>query len=304
MPATAIKLNNLSKTFSKGKNKVDAVKAINLTVDAGQVFGFLGPNGAGKSSTIRMMMNLLYPTAGEIEILGQNLKQHPDILQRVGALVEGAKFYEFLTGRKNLEILATLSHVPDQSVIDRLLAQMDLSDRADRKVKGYSTGMRQRLGIAAAMLHDPDLIILDEPTNGLDPAGIQEIRLFIRQLVDEFGKTVFLSSHMLGEVEQVCDQVAIISEGKILRQGKVESLLAEQESIKLEVYPIEQATAVLQPTYPVEQTGKWLIVQLSHEETPALINTLVQHNINIHQVVAQQQSLEAFFMAVTKKVME
>ncbi len=297
----AIHLSNLRKTFGKRKTKVEAVKRINLTVESGQVFGFLGPNGAGKSSTIRMIMNLIRPSTGEISILGQNIRVDPTVLKRVGALVEGALFYDFLTGRKNLELLAQLSNCQDPSIVDSLLEQMDLTNRADRLVKGYSTGMKQRLGIAATLLHDPELIILDEPSNGLDPAGIQDIRQFIRHLVDEMGKTVFLSSHLLSEVEQVCDRVAIIVNGEIVREGKVDTLLSAQDSIKIEANPSQLATAVLQPNWSVTQNGKWLDISATHEDTPHIVKQLVSHDISIHQVVAQQQSLEEYFLSVTNE---
>ncbi len=301
MITPAIHLSNLGKTFGKRKTKVEAVKRINLTVESGQVFGFLGPNGAGKSSTIRMIMNLIRPSTGEISILGQNIRVDPTVLKRVGALVEGALFYDFLTGRKNLELLAQLSNCQDPSIVDSLLEQMDLTNRADRLVKGYSTGMKQRLGIAATLLHDPELIILDEPSNGLDPAGIQDIRQFIRHLVDEMGKTVFLSSHLLSEVEQVCDRVAIIVNGEIVREGKVDTLLSAQDSIKIEANPSQLATAVLQPNWSVTQNGKWLDISATHEDTPHIVKQLVSHDISIHQVVAQQQSLEEYFLSVTNE---
>ena len=295
----AIRLENLSKTFGRRKRKVKAVRGINLEVTSGQVYGFLGPNGAGKSTTIRMIMDLVRPSSGEILVYGRNVHKEHNILQKVGALVEGALFYDFLTGRKNLEVLAHNSGVYNPDAVQKLLEQVNLADRADRFVKGYSTGMKQRLGLAAALLHNPELVILDEPTNGLDPAGIQEMRGFIRQLAEEHGKTVFLSSHLLGEVEQVCDRVAIINKGEIVREGKVADLLATQSQLRLEVTPIEQATALLNERWAVTPNGKSITVLAEREDTPAIIQRLASNNIAIYEAKSERQSLEQFFLDVT-----
>ena len=295
----AIQLNNLRKTFGRRKRKVAAVRGIDLTVPAGLVYGFLGPNGAGKSTTIRMIMDLIRPSAGEALVYGRNVQKDHAILRRVGALVEGAAFYGFLTGRRNLEVLARTGGAYDARRIQTLLEQVGLADRADRLVKGYSTGMKQRLGLAAALLNDPDLVILDEPTNGLDPAGIQEMRGFIRDLADEQGKTVFLSSHLLGEVEQVCDRVAIINQGEIVSEGRVADLLAGQSSLLLDVGEVERATAVLQSRWQVSANGKWLAVMAGRTETPELVQLLVAQNVAIYEIRHQQQSLEQFFLDVT-----
>ncbi len=295
----AIRLENLSKTFGRRKRKVKAVRGINLEVSAGQVYGFLGPNGAGKSTTIRMIMDLIRPSSGEILVYGRNVHKEHAVLQKVGALVEGAMFYDFLTGRKNLEVLARNSGVYNAESVQQLLEQVSLADRADRFVKGYSTGMKQRLGLAAALLHDPDLVILDEPTNGLDPAGIQEMRGFIRQLAEKRGKTVFLSSHLLGEVEQVCDRVAIINKGEIVREGKVADLLATQSQLRLEVTPIEQATALLNEQWSVTPNGKSITVLAERADIPAIIQRLVSNNIAIYEAKSERQSLEQFFLDVT-----
>jgi ABC-2 type transport system ATP-binding protein len=295
----AIRLENLTKTFGRRKNKVQAVKGINLEVQAGQVYGFLGPNGAGKSTTIRMMMDLIRPSAGDVLVYGRQVQKDHAVLQRVGALVEGAMFYDFLTGRKNLEVLARSSGFYDAKRIQTLLSEVSMVDRADRLVKGYSTGMKQRLGLAAALLHNPDLVILDEPTNGLDPAGIQEMRRFIRDLADTQGKTVFLSSHMLGEVEQVCDRVAIINQGEIVREGQVADLLAGQSELVIEVQPIEKATAVLQEKWQVSPNGKTITVVASREQTPDIVQCLVSNNVAVYEVRSQRQSLEQYFLEVT-----
>lgn len=295
----AIRLENLSKTFGRRKNRVKALKGINLEVQAGQVYGFLGPNGAGKSTTIRMIMDLIRPSAGEVLVYGRHVHKDHAVLQRVGALVEGAAFYDFLTGRKNLELLARTSGFYDAERIQNLLTEVNMADRADRFVKGYSTGMKQRLGLAAALLHDPDLVILDEPTNGLDPAGIQEMRTFIRDLADKQGKTVFLSSHLLGEVEQVCDRVAIINQGEIVREGNVADLLAGQSALLVEVEPIEAATAVLQEKWHLSPNGKNITITASREQTPEIVQCLVSNDVAVYEVRSQRQSLEQYFLEVT-----
>lgn len=295
----AIQLNNLSKTFGRRKREVEAVRGIDLQVPAGLVYGFLGPNGAGKSTTIRMVMDLIRPSGGEALVYGRNVQKDHAVLQRVGALVEGAAFYDFLPGRRNLEVLVRTGDAYDAGRIQSLLEQVGLADRADQRVSGYSTGMKQRLGLAAALLNDPDLVILDEPTNGLDPAGIQEMRGFIRGLADEHGKTVFLSSHLLGEVEQVCDRVAIINQGEIVSEGRVADLLAGQSSLLLDVGEVARATAVLQARWSVSANGKWLVVMAGRTETPGLVQMLAAQNIAIYEMRRQRQSLEQFFLDVT-----
>jgi ABC-2 type transport system ATP-binding protein len=297
---SAIQLLNLSKTFGRRKEQVMAVRNISLEVAAGQVYGFLGPNGAGKSTTIRMITDLIRPSQGDVLLFGQSIKKNRAILhQRVGALVESAEFYPFLTGRRNLELIARTGGFYDAGRISLLLKQVNMADRADREVKGYSTGMKQRLGLAAALLNDPDLIILDEPANGLDPAGIQEMRHFIRQLVDEQGKTVFLSSHQLSEVEQVCDRVAIINKGEIIREGEVAELLTAQRFLYIEAEPLERITAVLHK-YPITPENNGVTVTAPHEDTPHIVRQLVKNDISIFQIRSQRQSLEAFFLAATE----
>ena len=299
--SVAIRLENVSKTFGRGKKRVHAVRALDLEVTVGQVFGFLGPNGAGKSTTIRMMMDLIRPSAGEISLFGRSVRGNYQLMRRVGALVEGATFYEFLTGRKNLEILARSGDCYDAAMIQRLLEQVGMADRADRRVQGYSTGMKQRLGLAAALLNDPDLVILDEPTNGLDPAGIQDVRHFIRDLAEKQGKTVFLSSHLLSEVEQVCDRVSIIHNGRLVQTGNVTELLAAQSIIRLEVTPLDRAMALLLPIWTVTENGRWLEVQAPREAVPGMMQRLISAEVKIFQAIVQQQSLEALFLAATSE---
>ena len=301
--AVAIQLQGLTKHFGRRKKRVVAVKDADLTVEAGQVYGFLGPNGAGKTTTIRMMLDLIRPTEGTAHIFGKNIRQNHEVLRRVGALVEGAKFYPYLSGRKNLEVLARTNGNYDKQRVMRLLEQVGLAARANQRYKGYSTGMKQRLGLAAALLHDPELIILDEPTNGLDPAGIQEMRTFIRDLVHQHGKTVFLSSHMLNEVEQVCDRVAIINKGEIIREGAVSVLLETQARVRIQAQPLEKAASLLQERWQVslngEQPHTTFVVESAADEVPHIVRRLVENDIDVYEVTSYRQSLEAFFLTVT-----
>ena len=294
----SIHTENLSKHFGRGKKRIEAVKSVELTVEPGQVYGFLGPNGAGKTTTIRMLLRLLHPTTGRAYIYGQDVARHPEVLRRVGAIVEGATFYNFLTARRNLEVFARTADQYDPARIDSLLAQVGLAERKHQRVKGYSTGMKQRLGLAAALLGDPDLLILDEPTNGLDPSGMHEIREFIRRLATEQGKTIFLSSHLLSEVEQICDRVAIIQRGQIVREGVVSELLEAKTALRVEARPLEAAAAALSAHWSVTTNSTWLSVQATREEIPAIVRRLVESNIDIYQVTSQRQTLEEYFLSV------
>ncbi len=298
----AIQFDHLSKTFGRGPTVVEAVRNLNLRIATNQVFGFLGPNGAGKSTTIRLLMNLIRPSEGKALIFDRPVAQDPVVLRRVGALVEGAAFYDYLTGRQNLEVLSRTANDLKPERIEQLLEFVGLAARSNQRVSGYSTGMKQRLGLAASLLNDPELVILDEPTNGLDPAGIQEIRALIRTMVDRDGKTVFLSSHLLNEVEQLCDRVAIIHQGQILRHGPVSELLtAENTALRIQAEPVEKAMAILANSWPVARHKDWLEVSASPKEGPAIVAQLVDAGVKIYQLVARHQSLEDYFMAVTRE---
>lgn len=223
------------------------------------------------------------------------------MLKRVGALVEGAMFYGYLSGRGNLEVLAHTAGNYRPQRISVLLDQVGLADSAHRAVSSYSMGMKQRLGIAAALLHDPELVILDEPTNGLDPAGIQEMRRFIRSLASEQDKTVFLSSHLLNEVEQVCERVAIIDKGRLMREGAMADLLAEGTTeLRLQVSPLGKAAEALQERWAVSGDDGWLTVKASPTDGPHIVRHLVAQEISVYQVVAKRRTLEEYFMAVTQ----
>lgn len=301
--SAAICIENLHKHFGwRQGRRVQAVKNLNLEVTAGQVYGFLGPNGAGKTTTIRMLLDLIRPNQGDVYLFGQHVRREREVLHRVGSLVEGAAFYDFLTGRRNLEVFALTSNldVPPER-FDNVLTLVDMKERSMRRVKGYSTGMKQRLGIAAAMLTDPDLLILDEPANGLDPQGIAEIRGLVRKLADEYGKTIFLSSHQLGEVEQVCDRVAIINKGELIREGRVADLVTEKAQYRIRVKPLDRAAAVINGHWTcVSHTDDALLISLGDEDTPIIVKKLVDNDIQVYEVSPYRQSLEDYFLAVTE----
>jgi ABC-2 type transport system ATP-binding protein len=299
----AIRIENLHKHFGRRESKrVHAVKNLNLEVEAGQVYGFLGPNGAGKTTTIRMLIDLIRPNQGDVYLFGKHVRREREVLQRVGSLVEGASFYDFLTGRRNLEVFALTSNLDlPESRFDEVLEMVDMKERSMRRVGGYSTGMKQRLGIAAAMLTNPDLVILDEPANGLDPHGIAEIRALTRRLADEYGKTVFLSSHQLGEVEQVCDRVAIINQGELIREGIVSDLVSTKAQFRIRATPPEQLLAVTNGRWTSAlQPDDSLLVDVRYEDMPVLVEKLVQNNIKVYEVFPQRQSLEDYFLSVTE----
>jgi ABC-2 type transport system ATP-binding protein len=296
-----IRLEGLTKVFRERRKRVTAVQAIDLEIEAGQVYGFLGPNGAGKTTTIRMMLDLIRPTAGQVHLFGTAVRRKPEVLHRVGAIVEGPAFYNYMSGRRNLEVFARTSNRFDPGRINALLRQVGLAERADERVSGYSLGMKQRLAVAAVQVTDPDLLIFDEPTNGLDPAGIQEMRLFIRSLVDQHGKTVFLSSHLLSEVEQVCDRVAIINRGQIVREGPVTELLRSQARVRVEAEPLADAAAALSERWRVAENGsRALWVEAARAEIPQIVRALTDRQIAVFHIADQHLSLEDYFLSVTR----
>jgi ABC-2 type transport system ATP-binding protein len=301
--AIAIRIENLYKHFGRRRSKrVQAIKDLNLDVPAGQVYGFLGPNGAGKTTTIRVLLDLIRPNQGQVYLFGKHVRRERAVLSRVGALVEGATFYNFLTGRRNLEVFALTSNLAlPEARFDEVLSLVDMQERSLRRVKGYSTGMKQRLGVAAAMLTDPDLLILDEPVNGLDPHGIAEIRGLIRRLADEHGKTVFLSSHQLGEIEQICDRVAIINKGELLREGSVVDLVTEKAQVRIRAQPLDRAVAVVSRHWRCEaQTDGALLVDVQQEDTPRVVKRLVENDVQLFEVAPHRQTLEGYFLSVTE----
>ena len=298
-----IEVKNLSKQFKE----VKAVNNLNINVFRGDVFGFLGPNGAGKSTTIRMLLSLISPTEGEIKIFGKSLKEkRNEILKKVGAIVEKPDFYGYLTASKNLEILGQFSGInPSKNKIMEILELVGLEKRFNSKVKTYSHGMKQRLGIAQALLHDPDLIILDEPTTGLDPQGMKEIRELIISLSREKNKTIFLSSHILYEVELVATRMIILNKGATQVEGYVQDLLnANELKVTFRVDKKEDAFNLIKENKWIEklesQNEEGFIFILSPGEIPLLNKYFVENNIPVNAVIPLR-SLEEYFLKLTDK---
>jgi ABC-2 type transport system ATP-binding protein len=283
------------------------VDQLSLVVESGDIFGFLGQNGAGKSTTIRMALGLVRPTSGHVRVLGYDMSQQPlRALRHIGAIVDAPAFYENFSGRENLRMLAAMSGGAERQRIETVLEIVGLRERAQDPVRVYSHGMRQRLGIAQALLPDPRLIILDEPTDGLDPQGLREIRVLILRLRDEFGLTVILSSHLLHEVEQICNRVAIIDSGRLLYQGTVEDLIGKDNWIKLTVDRVTEAYELLSkdPRLSISQNGdQSLYLKITDEEIPLVNALLVQHGFRVTELSAHRVSLEEAFLRLTQKQM-
>jgi ABC-type multidrug transport system ATPase subunit len=290
--------------LSKRYRKRWAVKDLHLTVNRGEVFGFLGPNGAGKSTTIRMILSLIKPTRGAVTMFGKPLIGHRrELLARVGGLVERPDFYLYLTARRNLGIAGALRGGATKREIDEVLDIVGLLPRAEDKVKTFSHGMKQRLGIAQALLGQPDLIVLDEPTSGLDPQGIKEVRELIQHLSAERSMTVFLSSHLLGEIEQTATSMAIINGGSLVIQGSVKDLLADSDNVvEVEATPEEQVLEILrrQPyAQEVTQEGKLMRCVMSRTHIPELTRTLVSAGVEVRAIIPKR-SLEEYFLKITE----
>jgi ABC-2 type transport system ATP-binding protein len=306
MTNIVLQTSNLTKTFENpgvfgrgGQHK--AVDSVNITAYEGEVFGFLGPNGAGKTTTLGMALGLVHPTAGEVSVLGERVTpNHTHALKNVGALLGAPAFVPYLSARDNIELLARLSPGVDKKRIAEVLELVGITDSARKKVSKFSTGMKQRVGLAMALVHKPRFVILDEPTNGLDPAGMREIRQLLRSLVEN-GTSVLLSSHLLNEVQQVCDRIAVLNKGRVVAQGRVAELLgAQKPAVRLKVTDSDAAARVLQTMSGVDSIqadGDWLIV--SGVEPQAVMNHLLRQNIIPQEITAQKSNLESLFMNVT-----
>lgn len=303
MSETIIKVNNLTKDFGE----VKAVNKLSFTVSTGQVYGFLGQNGAGKSTTIRMLLTLIEPTAGEIEMFGMNLKKNRrEILRRTGAMIERPDLYKYLTALENVRIFSKLSGVKqtEKKMMDQLAA-VGLAERAKSKVKTYSQGMKQRLGLACSLIHDPELLILDEPTNGLDPQGIADMRNMIIHLSKELRKTIMVSSHLLSEIEMVADHMLIIHKGRKIVEGSVNELLnPEQAVIELITPDTTTALSFLQRSswsgYIKEQVNGAIRMEFNKSRIPQLNKELVENGIAVMSL-RPVHSLEDYFLAQTKE---
>jgi ABC-type multidrug transport system ATPase subunit len=272
-----------------------AVDGVDLTVLPGEVYGFLGPNGAGKTTTLRILTGLIAPTSGSVRVLG-GAPGRSDVLGRTGSMIESPAFYPYLSGLDNLRLLAEYAEVPRQR-IDEVLELVDLTDRARDRFSTYSLGMKQRLGVAAALLKDPELVILDEPTNGLDPAGMRDMRRLIREL-GSGGRTVLLSSHLLGEVQQICDRVGIINSGRMVAEHNVEELRGEQELL-VRATPKDKAHALLSGFGAVHQYDDTLRVQVDPEKAAEVNRVLVEAGIAVSELHSTERALEDVFFELT-----
>src|SRR5436190_4133719 len=296
-----IDVSGLTKSF----NEIIAVDNLTFTVKENGVYGFLGQNGAGKSTTIRMLLSLIRPTNGEIRIFGLDLSTHrKEILQRIGAIIEKPDLYKYLTAVENLNLFATMSglKLKRKQLMDKL-EKVGLAERADSKIKTYSQGMKQRLGIAVALVHDPDLIILDEPMNGLDPQGIADIRKLINHLSKDQRKTIFISSHLLSEMEQVADSLLIIHKGKKIAEGNMNELLnPEQSRIEVETSSASKFELQLKQTAwankIISTNGQKIIMQMNREEVPAFVQQMVEMKQDIFSI-QKKNSLEDYFLSLT-----
>ncbi|MDQ7093420.1 ABC transporter ATP-binding protein [Desulfosporosinus sp. PR] len=300
MSQTAVlELSNVKKTI-KGK---EIVKGVNLTLRPSQIFGFLGPNGAGKTTTIRMIVGLIKPTSGSVTICGYSLAQNfVQAISNVGCIIESPDMYKFLTGRENLLQFAAMNKLITQQRIKDVVAMVGLHNRINDKVSTYSLGMRQRLGIAQAILARPKLLILDEPTNGLDPAGITEFRNLIRQLAYEEGMTVFVSSHLLLEVQQMCDTVSIIKQGSVIKTANVQEIL-QGDQIEWQLSDPAKAKALLQKHWDIEavQLKKNTLSASINRHSLAEINEcFIREGLALTYCTAKQTSLEDLFLDLTE----
>jgi len=299
----ALHTTGLTKTFGAQV----AVNSLTLSVPRGSVFGFLGPNGSGKTTTIRMLLGLAEPSAGSVELLGHQLPgELEQALPKVGALVEGPAFYPFLSGRKNLRRIDAADRFSDPSTradrVDHALAMVGLMNAAGKPAGQYSLGMKQRLGLANALLKPRELLILDEPTNGLDPQGTREVRNLIRRLADE-GITIFLSSHLLGEIEQLCSHVAVMHMGSLVASGSLDELRSHADTrLVVGVDKVTPARAVLKKhgITGLERRGQNLVASVSPDVDQAAINReLVTAGVSVNTLIVERPSLEEYFVELT-----
>lgn len=301
MKKPIVEIKNLKKVI--GDKTI--IHGISMDVYPGEVFGFLGPNGAGKTTTIRMMVGLMGITEGEVLINGFSIQKNFEKgISHVGGIIENPEMYKFLSGYDNLLQYARMLPVPVQKDrIDEIVKLVGLEKRIHEKVKGYSLGMRQRLGLAQALLHSPKLLILDEPTNGLDPAGIREIRTYIRKIAHEEGIAVFVSSHMLSEMQLMCDRIGIIQDGRLVSVETVGDFVGARISTAIEIEPLNKAREFIGRTFPEMNPvvkGNQVFVSAAREKVPALVQALAGEEYAIYQVSSGNSTLEEKFLEMTE----
>jgi len=302
----------VARQLTKRYGDLPAVDGLDLSIERGTLYGFLGPNGAGKTTTIRMALGLIFPTSGEISVLDEPVfaSATPGVLRRVGALVEEPGFWKYLSGRKNLEFFARAAGpAADREArlgrIDDVLRTVDLQEASGKKVKAYSQGMRQRLGVASSLLGAPELLVLDEPTNGLDPQGMRDMRRLLRRLADG-GTTVFVSSHLLAEVEAICDRVGVLAQGRLVAEGPPSELRAASELLRIDVDDRQSAQRIIAglsgvQIEPREEGRPSLYVSLSPPATPASVNAALVHSgVAVSALVPERATLEDVFIALVE----
>jgi ABC-type multidrug transport system ATPase subunit len=298
MDELVVQTTDLTKRYGNGDSARLAVDRVSMTVRRGEVYGFLGPNGAGKTTTLRMVLGLIRPTAGSATVLGRPAGE-PETTARIGALIEGPGFYPYLSGRDNLRTMARYRGLPD-ALADAALARVDLAGRGADKFKSYSLGMKQRLGVAAALMGDPDVIVLDEPTNGLDPAGMADMRALIVDLA-RGGQTVLLSSHLLAEVEEICDRVGVIAGGKLLIESTVSALRGGRR-LRVVATPVDQALAIAMRVAgedAVQLDRDAVLLDVPPDRTPHVVRSLVSEGLDVHEVRISERTLEEVFFEMT-----
>ncbi|MEP9381954.1 ATP-binding cassette domain-containing protein [Nocardioides cheoyonin] len=297
-PELVVQTHDLTKRYGDRL----AVDAVSMTVRRGEVYGFLGPNGAGKTTTLRMVLGLIRPTSGSASVLGRPAGA-ADVTARTGALIEGPGFFPYLTGRANLQVLARMQGLSDTAV-DEALDRVGLGGRSRDRFKAYSLGMKQRLGVAAALLGDPELIVLDEPTNGLDPGGMADMRALVTDLA-RGGQAVLLSSHLLAEVEEICDRVGVIAGGRLLTESTVAELRGGRR-LRVVAGPLDRALAVAMRAagddgVRVERSddGDALLLEVGDDGVPDLVRALVAEGVDVHEITQTERTLEEVFFEMT-----
>jgi ABC-2 type transport system ATP-binding protein len=288
------------KGLRKKIGKREIIKGLDFELKSGEVFGFLGPNGAGKTTTIRMLVGLIRPTSGSISICGYDVKKNfVQAMSHLGCIVENPELYPYLSGFENLQHFSRMIPDFDSKHLDYVIKLVRLQDRIHDQVKTYSLGMRQRLGIAQALLGKPKVLILDEPTNGLDPMGIREMRAFIRFLAEKEGLTVLVSSHLLSEIQLMCDRVAVISKGKVIKVDTVKNLLTLQEQLMWKVTPVEKGKDLLQTVTTVSLDEENRLVTPSEEHSSVWNKMLIENGVDVHEIQKKVPTLEDLFLELT-----
>lgn len=299
MENTVLELKNVSKSF--GKRKI--IDNISLKVNSGEIFGFLGPNGSGKTTTIKMILRLIDSDEGEIKVNGfDNRKQFEQAMECIGAIVENPDMYKYMSGIDNLKLHARIRNI-DEKRIAEVLEMVGLKDRAKDKVGKYSLGMKQRLGLALTLLHNPKVLILDEPTNGLDPAGIKQLRDILKKISHEENVAVFVSSHILTEMQQMCDRVAVLDNGKIVKIEQITSSEEEKiETIELRLKNKEKAIKILKEKFEVDakEEKNNLLVTIQTEKVPEVVKELAIEDVGVKAVIPREHNLEEIFFDATE----